>query len=311
MELVHYRGKPSAKREAEKREKKIREKMSEAADLFRRYSLDQIKSWKSLDLYYLLGTTEEEAENLTESQFKEIFRKRARMFHPDCLKLINIQDNGLSFIALTKAHYTLSSASRRRLYNHAAFDEELPEDREYMPEEFFEVFSDVFRRNEVFSAKEGGFSLGDQTTPESEVVAFYKFWQGFESSRVFDFFCEDEDCTSRESRRHIAQQNKEMLDRKKAEDNRRIRKLVSLSIKHDPRIKKVKQSAEVTVDADGWKSTEVERMVQLLKMYPASLKNRQEIVFSNFSKYFPNKEKKDVLKKIIKIEMENKKGAKK
>ncbi|KAI5171979.1 DnaJ-like protein subfamily C member 2 [Nematocida sp. LUAm3] len=284
-------------------------------ELFEKYTKEQIKNWKGVNLYYLLGITQEQASEFTEIQFKDAFRKQAKLFHPDRLRAMNIQDEGVSFIALGKAHQTLSNPIKRKQYDCIIFNEALPENKEYTDKEFFITFGEAFEKNSKFSTKPYIVSLGSLNSSEEQVVAFYKFWQNFDSNRVFDFLCEDEDCSSREMRRHIAKQNKEMLQEKKAQDNMRIRKLVNLAIKYDPRVNKNQKNsapkAPVTVDADGWKSTEVSALTKLASSYPLNTRNRVEIIISSFSRHSPSRQRREIMGKLLKIDTQLKNASKK
>ncbi|KAI5179575.1 DnaJ-like protein subfamily C member 2 [Nematocida sp. AWRm80] len=311
MSIVQYKGAKSLASVEKTAKNKKKSILKDVAELFTKYSVPQIKNWKSLDLYYLMGLDSEMSHTYTERDVKEAFRKQARLLHPDKLSSMNINDEGAAFIALTRASQTLTNPIKKRQYDCIAFDEELPEDRPYDANEFFAVFSKEFERNSVFSIKPYTVSLGNIDTPEAQVVSFYKFWQNFESSRVFDFLCQDEDCQNREMRRQMAAQNKEMLNQKKSEDNLRIRKLVSLSIKHDPRVNKSKTPAEeVVIGADGWKSTEVSLINKLLAQFPTTTRNRSEIIFSSFSRQFPKRSKREFLSKFMKLDMEARKNKK-
>ncbi|KAI5185741.1 DnaJ-like protein subfamily C member 2 [Nematocida homosporus] len=313
MDIIRFTGQSSLV-EIENQPPISKPKLKHPKELFARYTVEQISNWKSIDLYYIMGIDPNEAQTFTESQFKDAYKKQAKLFHPDRLAACGLQDGGASFIALSKAHQTLSSPTRKRQYDHAVFDESLPDDREYTPVEFFRVFGEVFVRNSVLSGKPYTVSLGNLDTIDSDVVSFYKFWQAFESIRSFEFLCESEDCPNRELRRHVANQNKELLQAKKAEDNMRIRKLVNLAIKHDPRVnKKSKQqgpSTPVTVDADGWKSTEMEVLTKIAKTYPKTTRGRVDLIISMFLKKFPSRQKREVLVKLLKLEAPPKKTSK-
>lgn len=281
------------------------EKLASPVDFFAKYTMEQITYWKEIDLYYLMGVDKEATDSFSDAEFKTAFKKQAKLFHPDVLRSFNIQDNGASFIALTKAYQTLSNPAKKRQYDCVFFDEAIPENRSYAAEEFFRVFAEVFSRNAVFSIKPYTVDFGDAETPEPQVVAFYKFWQAFESSRSFEYLCSDEDCINRESKRQILQKNREILSKKKLEDGQRIRKLIEIAIKNDPRLKRKNSSAPapaVTVDSDGWKNTELAKLAQLIKSHPRTLKNRLEIIAASFLRYFPSRNKKELLRKIVEIE---------
>lgn len=281
-----------------------RETLTKAEDFFKKYSVDQIKDWKSLDLYFLMGL-DSEKEDHTENELKDAFRKQAKLFHPDKLVSKNIDDNGATFIALSRAYQTFTNPQKKRQYDCIAFDESIPEDRAYSAEEFFLEFGPAFQRNAKYSRKPYTVCLGHADSPDEHVVSFYKFWQSFESTRSFEFLCEDEDCQSREMRRQVQKKNKEVLDEKKQQDNVRIRKLINLSIKHDPRVNKnAKKQAPAepeTIDADGWKSSEVAALAKLAKQYPRGMKNRLDIIFSGFARH-SRRTKREMQGKLLKID---------
>ncbi|KAI5161636.1 DnaJ-like protein subfamily C member 2 [Nematocida ausubeli] len=304
MEVTHYSGPTGLTERKEKPAQKV-ELMKSPKDLFARYTIEDIKDWKSLDLYYLMGFSQEDAKMYTEEKFKVAFRKQAKLFHPDKLLSCKIEDGGASFIALTKAHEVLSNPHKRRLYDFIAFDETIPADKEYTTEEFFSVFDEAFTRNSVFSAKPYTVSLGNIDSKDADIVAFYKFWQNFESIRAFEFLCKDEDYQSREMRRQAAAENKQLLDEKKMKDNQRIRSLVALAIKYDPRVNKeskAKPKQEITFDSDGWKNTEVEALTKIAAKTPIRTKNRIDIIFSALSRFAPSRNKRDVQAKLLKID---------
>ncbi|KAI5165299.1 DnaJ-like protein subfamily C member 2 [Nematocida sp. AWRm78] len=304
MKVTHYYG-PTGLSERKPVQAKTVEKMKTPRDLFEKYTIEDIKDWKTLDLYYLMGFTQEEAKEYTEANFRDAFKRQAKLFHPDRLLSCKIDDGGASFIALTKAHEVLSNPHKKKLYDFIAFDETIPEDRDYTDEEFFAVFDEVFTRNSVFSVKPYTVSLGDLSSKDSDIVAFYKFWQNFESIRAFEFLCKDEDYQSREMRRQAAVENKQLLNEKKAEDNQRIRKLVTLAIKRDPRVNKenkAKPKQEITVDSDGWKNTEVEALTKIATKTPPRTRNRIDVIFSALSRFAPTRSKKDVQAKLLKVD---------
>ncbi|KAI5188463.1 DnaJ-like protein subfamily C member 2 [Nematocida sp. AWRm77] len=306
MTLVLHTGKRTFENEESAIEQQRGEKLMCPKELFKRYTMKEIKQWKGLDLYYLMGVYKEEADGFSDAEFKNAFKKQAKLFHPDILNSFQIEDGGASFIALTRAYNVLSTPGKKKQYDCVFFDESIPESKQYTPEEFFSVFTPVFKRNAVFSTKPYSVDFGDAKTPEDQVVSFYRFWQSFESSRSFEFLCSEEDCLNREAKRQAVLKNKEILSQKKMEDNQRIKKLIEVSIKNDPRLKQNKKANKpaeaVTVDSEGWKSTELAKLAQLIKSHPRTLKNRVELIASSFIRYFPSRNKKDLPRKILQLE---------
>lgn len=103
---------------------------------------------------------------------------------------------------------------------------------------FYETFGPVFARNAVWSRKKPVPGLGDDALAIQKVLAFYDFWERFESWR--DFTHEEEydlaQAESRYERRYMERENKRMKADKFKEEHARIRKLVNAAYAHDPRV---------------------------------------------------------------------------
>jgi DnaJ homolog subfamily C member 2 len=309
MTIVLYRGERKAQEGNGRSSAGYTDGARSAEEVLARYTLDQVRSWKTLDLYYILGLRRSGDTDLSHREIRDAYKKQAAKFHPDSLEPRGIADEGLLFVALTRALQTLSDPVRKKLYDCFSFDESLPKDREYGSDEFFGVFTEVFERNACFSAKKNVPILGTPSSSAEEVRLFYKFWQAFESTRSFDFLCEDEDCPNRESRRQIARQNKQITEEKKMEDNARIRRLVALAIKNDPRIakrqaKKENDSQQTAADEDGWTGQELALMKKLSQALPPSRKNRVDQIHMSLEKIGSKKTKREVLGRLVKTDLE-------
>eukprot|EP00002_Diphylleia_rotans_P033461 TRINITY_DN7115_c0_g2_i1.p1 TRINITY_DN7115_c0_g2~~TRINITY_DN7115_c0_g2_i1.p1 ORF type:complete len:454 (+),score=142.02 TRINITY_DN7115_c0_g2_i1:617-1978(+) len=113
-------------------------------------------------------------------------------------------------------------------------------------DDFFKVYSPVFFRNAKWSTEKPVPLLGDDSTPYNKVEAFYNFWMEFKSWR--EFTAEDdydpETASCREERRWMERQNEKERTKKKKDENARIRRLVELAYKKDPRIAR-KKAADI------------------------------------------------------------------
>ena len=80
--------------------------------------------------------------------------------------------------------------------------------------------------------------LGDADTPYEEVADFYRFWQNLRSWRTFDLHTEHNlaEAEDREERRWMQRQNKNITDRIKRDEYKRVQAFVQLAYENDPRV---------------------------------------------------------------------------
>lgn len=102
-----------------------------------------------------------------------------------------------------------------------------------------------------FSIKQPVPVLGDMNSCKADVEAFYEFWYAFESWRTFEYLDEDDidGGDNRLNKRHIEKKNKAARQKRKMEDNARIRKLTDLALQNDPRIKLFKAAEKAEKEA--------------------------------------------------------------
>ena len=115
-----------------------------------------------------------------------VFRSLVRVFFFVCVFQVIHPDKSLPedrvkaeerYKALQVGWETLTDAARRRGYDSSLdFDESLPKESAGNTEKtFFSVYGPVFEANARFSTIRPVPKLGDMSTPDSEVVAFYDF----------------------------------------------------------------------------------------------------------------------------------------
>ena len=80
--------------------------------------------------------------------------------------------------------------------------------------------------------------LGDEDTPYEQVADFYRFWQNLRSWRTFDLLTEHDaaEAQDREERRWMQRQNKNVTDRIKRDEYKRVMAFVQLAYENDPRV---------------------------------------------------------------------------
>ena len=172
----------------------------------------------------------------TPAQIRTAYRQMSLRYHPD--KMENGDDS--VFKRIGKAYEVLGDPQRRREYDSQddSFDDRVPSEAEADRNDFFELFTPVFDRNARFSVDRNVPRLGDLSTPYADVERFYEFWDAFKSWREFplDDKYDPNDASTREEKRWILRQNEKKMQKKKSEERARIKRLVDLARRKDPRI---------------------------------------------------------------------------
>jgi len=210
---------------------------------------------ENLNLYTVLGVR----DDCNPDDLRKAYRTQSLVLHPDkhAEKSEDEQKRIANrFVMMTDAVNILSDVNTRRQYDSTLpFDESVPskvkaEDCEDL-EEFLELFGPVFERNAKFSTKKAPLLPGADASIEI-VQAFYKFWFSFDSWRNMDLkileeegddvFADTKDAECREEKRWMERENMRIRKKFLAEEHSRVRGLVDLADKHDPRIKAQKEA---------------------------------------------------------------------
>ncbi|RVD92019.1 ribosome-associated chaperone zuotin [Tubulinosema ratisbonensis] len=253
-------------------------KYKEERNICKKYTLEELKNWRKLDLYFLLDLDSFREKEIPQNVLDFVFKKQIKRYHPD--------RHGTpkeALFAIQNAYKTLGNPNQRKKFDSVFFDESIPEDRKYDLEEFLEVFGECFKRNAKFSVKQPVPSLGNKDSSREEISEFYIFWENFSSWRIFNFLFETDVTMTSYERRDEEKKIKNQLHKLKVADNLRIIKLVQIALKRDPRINVTKES---TVDkrliGNGWNEEEIECLIKLLNDFKVGEKNR----FDNITKKF-------------------------
>ena len=114
-------------------------------------------------------------------------------------------------------------------------------------EDFFSIFVPVFERNARWSVKTPVPLVGCDESDRQDVDNFYSFWYSFDSWREFSYLDEEdkEKAGDKWERREIDKINKAQRKEKKADETKRIRKLVDNAYSSDPRIQRFRDEEKM------------------------------------------------------------------
>lgn len=201
--------------------------------------------WKKQDHYRVLGISNMRYD-ASDEVIRTAYRKMVLKHHPDKRKAKGekIKSDEDYFMCITMAYETLGTTSRRRAYDSVdpEFDDSLPAGAE-LKQDFYEIFDYYFRLNSRWSEKTPVPELGGPDALREDVDRFYNFWYNFKSWREYSYEDEEdkEKCSDRDERRMCEKINKAERIRKKKEEMLRIRNLVDMAYKADPRIVQFKE----------------------------------------------------------------------
>lgn len=200
---------------------------------------------KDKNLYAILGVS----ENCSDDDVKKAYRKMVLENHPD--KVGHLEESErekkrTDFLRIQESFEVLSTERSRRMYDSSRpSDDTIPSEKSITcDEDFYKLFGDAFRRNSRWSTRRPVPELGAADDTRATVDRFYSFWYSFETWR--DFAHHDEHDLSqaehRDERRWMEVQNGRARKKRDQEEVSRIRRLVDLSYKLDPRIRAWKQA---------------------------------------------------------------------
>ena len=142
------------------------------------------------------------------------------------------------FKLLSAAWDLLGNVERRRAFDSVDYiNDDLPTAFR-KGKNFYRTFAAPFLRQGKFSELPKVPKLGDEDTPYEEVADFYRFWQNLRSWRTFDLLTEHDqaEAQDREERRWMQRQNKNVTDRIKRDEYKRVMAFVQLAYENDPRV---------------------------------------------------------------------------
>eukprot|EP01035_Chromulina_nebulosa_P018460 gene18460-24169_t len=214
--------------------------------------------------YELLGLSNEIVDTIDINDIRKAYRKAVLVYHPDKTKDLNkdadgVEDNAV-FLKLQEGFNVLTNEQKRRTYDsQLPFDDSVPTepflDKKIKKDsnKFYSILDPVFKRNARFAVKKPVPSIGDASTPMSEVAKFYDYWINFESWRDFtgkDSEHNPDEASSREEKRWMQKENERIAKKLKKKEMDRIIDLVMLAQKKDPRLIADKESKKQQKEAE-------------------------------------------------------------
>merc|ERR1719402_409076 len=182
-------------------------------------------------------------EKATDDQIKKAHRFKVLKHHPDKRKAAgeDIKEGDDYFSCITKALEILGNPQSRRSFDSVdpTFDDDVPEVlKKEKQDKFFQIFGPKFEANSRWSIPSPVPLLGSDQSSREEVDRFYSFWFEFNSWREYSYLDEEdkEKAGDKWERREIDKINKAQRKEKKAEETKRIRRLVDNAYNSDPRI---------------------------------------------------------------------------
>lgn len=265
LNLVAKLEKPS--RELEK----VHKEYLYSRNILNRYSSEELACWGSVDLYLLLDLDMYRTEPIPQHILEYVVKNKMYEYHPDVNK-----GRREAFLLVRIARDVFGDNKLRLFYDSGFLDESIPEDRIYYEEEFFRVFGECFERNSKFSIKQPVPKLDAMSSLE-DTKKFYEFWSSFRSWRRFES-AEELYKMSDYERSQYSINNKEKLNQLKNQDALRIKRLVQIARKRDPRIgKSIEEQVSEIMNAK-WSPLEVSTLKKLIMLLGKTKKNKWEII---------------------------------
>merc|ERR1712179_765773 len=167
-----------------------------------------------------------------------------------------------------------------------------------------------FERNKRWAVKTPVPLLGDMDSSREEVDRFYSYWYDFDSWRDYSYLDKEdkEKAGDKWARREIDKINKAQRKEKKAEETKRIRRLVDNAYNSDPRIAKFREEekneklAKKKAKADQAKARRDEEERIKKEQEEAERKEREAKEEIEKAKKAAEKKEKDEMKRLLKIE---------
>ncbi|KAF5141007.1 ribosome-associated chaperone zuotin [Vairimorpha ceranae] len=273
-------------KEADEEEKRIRKKYAASRNILNIYTLEQLSKVSNVDLYLMMDLDEYRTKEIPVHVLAYVTKIKKRQYHPDISKGARE-----AFLLVDVANKILGDKRLRSIYDSSYFHVNIPEDRIYQHEEFRDVFGKIFSEYARFTT--GAPTLDDDATK------FYDFWKNYKSTRIY-IPIDEYINLSAEDRLNYTRQNADKLAKLKNEDIKKLKEILAICYKRDPRIKSISdQLRDLKLEKENeWSPVEVSTLKRLISLFGKTKKNKWEIITDKLVNSTKIKRSvKDVIKK--------------
>ncbi|WEL37778.1 zuotin [Encephalitozoon hellem] len=237
------------------------------------YTKKEFERWgRCIDLYLLLDLDMYRTKPIPPGILDHVAKVKMHEYHPDLTKGCRE-----AFLLVKIARDVFRDRKLRLFYDSNFFDESIPEDKIYREDEFFDVFGECFQRNARFSINQP-VPLLDRNDDSKKALEFYEFWNNFKSWRTFEPV-EELYNMGEYDRSQYSIKNKEKLSLLKNQDALRIKKLVQIARKRDPRVgKSIEEQMKEMMRMNSWTPSEISTLKRLISLLGRTKKNKWETI---------------------------------
>lgn len=254
------------------------------------YNHDDLNKIHKIDLYMMMDLDMYRTKDIPPKILKHVSKLKKRQYHPDVSR-----GPRQAYILVDIATEILGDKWLRSIYDSSYFDVNVPEDKIYFEEEFFTIFQKCFDEYARFSVQQPVVKLKDD--------GFYEFWNKYKSNRIYIPIDEFYHLSSAD-RLEYSKIHQDKLNKMKNEDILKLKELLRICKKRDPRIKSIsEQLDELRLEKiNQWTEDEIKTLKKFLSLFGKTKKNKWEIITEKLVGVTKKKRTvKDVMKKAEEI----------
>lgn len=254
------------------------------------YNHEDLNKIHKIDLYMMMDLDMYRTKDIPAKILKHVSKIKKRQYHPDVSR-----GPRQAYILVDIATDILGDKRLRSIYDSSYFNVEIPEDKIYFEEEFFNVFQKCFDEYARFSVHQPILNLKDE--------GFYTFWNNYKSNRIYIPIDEYYHLNSID-RIEYSKINQDKLNKLKNEDILKFKEILRICKKRDPRLNSIsEQLEELRLEKKNqWSDDEIKMLKKFISLFGKTKKNKWEIITEKLVAVTKIKRSvKDVIKKAEEI----------
>ncbi|EOB14421.1 Zuotin [Nosema bombycis CQ1] len=269
-------------------QKEIHDKYLDSRNIIKLYSVEDLKCISKVDLYLLMDLDQYRDKDIPNNVLNHVYKQKKRQYHPDISR-----GPREAYLLVEKARDILGDKRLRKIYDSSFFNVQIPEDRIYQEDEFFEIFGKIFKEYARFS---------NEPVPQmdSNPISFYNFYlKSYKTNRIYipidEFFN-----LSKEERLDYTKKNQDKLTKLKNQDILQLKEIIRIAQKRDPRINSIiNQIEEMRLEQEKeWSPEEIGALKKFCILLGKTKKNKWEIITEKVTGVTKKKRSvKEVMKK--------------